>query len=492
MRHYKKTIEIYRKDTIIPLKVKNNTVVPIDFKSTSDGWRGKLAKNFTFENVKLLGNAISRFIVQNSLPKTIVIGYDTRFMSKEFALFLSEIFSNNGIKVFLLKTPCTTPLLTFTTLYTKSKIGLTVTASHNPIFDDGIKIRMGYGGAPLTQITQDIEKCFSANYGKLQSTNKGEIIIIDPKKNYIKKIKSLLNFSKVTKQIKVLVDPMHGTSRNLLKRIVQKSGIKIDYINYNYDPYFGGFPPEPKYETTKKLQDLVLSKKYNLGIAHDGDGDRIIAVSQGHGYLSPHDVSAIILWYLVLYKKEKGKVIGSSTLGRKVRLLCQYFNIEFEEIPVGFKNATQIMLDQKVLLAAEENGGIGFGFYLPERDAILAAAILCEIESNIKGGVDYILSEIEKITGESGFSRFNFTPSTDRQQLMLSIKQLSLEDFPFGKVKNISKMDGVKINFENNDWISIRFSGTEDIIRIYAESNDRETAEKLIQKTKNILINLEK
>jgi len=285
---------------------------------------------------------------------------------------------------------------------------------------------------------------------------------------------------------------MHGTSKGLIKKIIKNAGIEVTYINQNFDPYFGDFPPEPKYETTRKLQNLVHSNKYNLGIAHDGDGDRIIAVSQKRGYLSPHDVLVIILWYLVTHKGMKGKVIGSSTLGRRVRLLCQYFGIEFEEIPVGFKNATKKMLEQQVLLAAEENGGIGFGFYIPERDATLAAGILCEIESTISDGIDGVLDQIENLCGKSGFSRYNFTPSVDRMQLMSTINKLDSKDFSFGKVANISKMDGVKITFENNDWISIRFSGTEDIIRIYAESDDRQKAEQLIQEVREIFIKLEK
>lgn len=470
----------------------NRTNVPVNFRSTSDGWRGKLAENFTYENVGLLGEAISRFITKKSFPRRIVVGYDTRFMSKDFALFLSKLFSKNGIEVFVLKDPCTTPLLTFSTLLYQSQIGLTVTASHNPIFDDGIKIRMGYGGAPLTETTQDIEKSFSANSNDSFFTKNGGVITIDPIKDYVEKIRSHLDFTKVTKQIRVVVDPMHGTSRELLRKIAKGTDIKVDYINYNYDPFFGEFPPEPKFETTKKLQSLVLNKKYDLGIAHDGDGDRIVAVSQRRGYLSPHDVSAIILWYLVVHKKAIGKVIGSSTLGRRVGLLCQHFGLEFEEIPVGFKNATQIMLNQKVLLAAEENGGIGFGFYLPERDATLAAGILCEIESTLTGGVDYVLDEIEKLAGKSGFSRYNFTPTVNRTQLMSLIRNLEPKDFHFCDVKSISKMDGVKITLSNDDWISIRFSGTEDIIRIYAESSDRLSAEKLIENVKDLFTSLEK
>lgn len=471
--------------------MENKTIIPINFKSTSDGWRGKLADNFNFQNVGLLGEAISKYIYITLEGSDILIGYDTRFMSYEFAKYLANIFINNGINVFLLLKPCTTPFLTFAIVNQKVKIGLTVTASHNPPFDDGIKIRMGYGGAPSSEITKNIEKYFDKDRGDIGNKSIGKITIIDPIDDYIKKIREKVNFQS-KRSISIVVDTMHGTSLGFLKKITKGKGVKVSYINSRFDPYFGQFPPEPKYETTPKLQELVISKKYNLGIAHDGDGDRIIAVSKKHGYLSPHDVSTIILWYLVSVKKLTGKVIGSSTLGRRIRLLCNYFGLVFQEIPVGFKNATEIMLKEHVLMACEENGGIGFGFYLPERDATLAAAILCEIESSIKGGVDFILGEIEKITGKSGFSRFNYVPHTDRIKLMSRIKNIDQNSFAFFQINNISRQDGIKIIFTNNDWVSIRFSGTEDIIRIYAESDSRIKAEKIIEFIKELFVILEK
>jgi len=473
--------------------METSSSIPINFKSTSDGWRGKLADNFNFQNIGLLGEAISKYIYFDLETDDIVIGYDTRFMSHEFAKYLADIFTNHGINVFLLSKPYPTPFLTFTTLNLNAKIGLTVTASHNPPFDNGVKIRMGYGGVPSSVITENIEKYFNKKDRDIINANKGIITLVNPIEDYIKKIKKTIgNQNPSKKLVSVVVDTMHGTSLGLLKKIVKGTNINVSYINSSFDPYFGQFPPEPKFETTTRLQELVVNKKYDLGIAHDGDGDRITAVSQKHGYLSPHDVSALILWYLVSIKKMSGKVIGSSTLGRRVRLLCHHFGLVFQEIPVGFKNATEIMLKEQVLMACEENGGIGFGFYLPERDATLTAAILCEIESSIIDGVDFALDEIEKIAGKSSFSRFNYVPNINRNELMSRIKNVDENSFSFFPVNNISRLDGIKVIFTNNDWVSIRFSGTEDIIRIYAESDNRIKAEKIIKFIKELFIKLEK
>lgn len=176
------------------------------------------------------------------------------------------------------------------------------------------------------------------------------------------------------------------------------------------------------------------------------------------------------------YQKAQGKVLGSSTLGRRVKGICRYLGLEYQEIPVGFKNATEIMLKEKVILAAEENGGLGFGFYLPERDATLAAVKLIEAEITVDGGIKKLLTEIESITGKSGFCRFNYIPLVKRENLFKKLLKLKGSNFNYCKIDSISELDGIKVNYENGDWLSVRFSGTEDVIRIYCESDTRENA----------------
>lgn len=447
----------------------------INFKSTSDGWRGKLAENFTFANVERLAKAISQHLIRDVGDKRIVIAYDTRFMSKDFATFMSSIFTKYGINVLIIKEPCTTPLLSFTTFKYKLPMGINITASHNPPFDNGIKIRMNYGGTPTKETTSKIESYLDTNL--TISKNGSTIKYIDSRVKYINKIKKLANVDiNSTAKIRVLVDTMHGSSFGLLKRIFSGSKIEIEYINDNFDPYFGGINPEPKFESTTELQAIIKSGKYNFGIAHDGDGDRIVAVLPKIGYLSPHDLSAMIVLYLNKYKGIKGKVLGSTTLGRKVKRVCERLNLEYETMPVGFRNATQQILDGKVLIASEENGGIGFGFYLPERDATLAASIL--VEAELKVGLTKLYKEVENIAGKSGFCRYNFTPNVDRQKLFTQILN-DIGIFNYSEIVSENKLDGAKIIFENGEWLSIRYSGTEDILRIYCESDTRKKATKI-------------
>ncbi|MBU0570372.1 hypothetical protein KKB40_06400 [Patescibacteria group bacterium] len=453
----------------------------INFRSTSDGWRGKLADNFIFSNVYKLSSAISTYLLRDLQENRILLGYDTRFMSEEFAKYMADTFSDFGINAIIIENYCPTPLLTFSTKKYGFPIGLNITASHNSPYDNGIKIRMPYGGTPHNDVIKHIETYLKSpvkNSGK--KIDKGRISTIDPRKDYFSHIRSQIEIKEHGAKSKTLIDSMYGTTSNLLKEaLVGIRNLKVDYIHNSVDPYFGGINPEPKYESTTELQKIIKKGEYDVGIAHDGDGDRIVAVLPSIGYLSPHDVSALLVLYLGKYKKMKGKVIGSSTLGRKIKRVSKNLGLEFQEIPVGFKNATDIMLNEDVLLAAEENGGIGFGFNMPERDATLAAAILIEAEHNVKGGLKKLYREVEKLAGSSGFCRFNYEPKNDRFELFKKIVKNNGSCFDFGQTEEVGLMDGIKINFQNGDWLSIRLSGTEDILRIYCESDSRKKAVEL-------------
>lgn len=452
----------------------------VNFKSTSDGWRGKLAQSFTFDNVSLVAHAVSTFIINDLKDNKLLVCYDTRFMSSEFAKHFANIAMEHKIAVTMFPQPLPTPILAFATKNFLFPCGITITASHNPPFDNGIKIRMGYGGTPSKKDIKKIESYFTLKSStKLHSET---LNTLDPLLEYIKTIRQYIDLTQMKqKDCSVLIDTMHGTTVGILKKILAPTNVSISYLNANVDPYFGGIPPEPKYETTKELQKKVESGEYDFGLAHDGDGDRIIAVLKKVGYLSPHDIAAILLLYLVKYKKLHGDVIGSSTLGRRVRKIAESFNLVFEEVPVGFKNATEIMLSRNILLAAEENGGLGFGFHLPERDGILSAALLIEAHYTVKGGITSLLKEVESIAGKSGFSRFNYVSHRDRKEIMKKILSLPSNYFAFQKIVKTDTNDGIKIFYKTEEWVSIRFSGTEDIIRIYTESDTREKAEEIVQ-----------
>jgi len=459
----------------------------LNFRSTSDGWRGKLAKDFTFDNVELIGKAIANYLLIDIKKKDIVIGYDTRFMSKEFAYFLGSKMQEWGIDTHIISRPSPTPLLAFAVVSGGHPLGLNITASHNPPFDNGIKIRVDYGGAPTNNITEKIESYFG--HDAPNSVAKGTLTVTNPIDNYVSKIRSMISFDLIKEsRARIIVDTMHGTTVDILSRVFNGTELQINYLHNDFDPYFGGINPEPKYESTSELQRLVKEDNYDFGIAHDGDGDRIVASLPTDGYLSPHDVSAILVLYLSKYKKLPGKVIGSSTLGRRVKRVCDHLKIIFEVMPVGFKNATEGMLTSEVLLAAEENGGVGLGFYLPERDTTLAASLLVEAQCLV--GLKKLHDEVALIAGKSGFCRYNHTPSCDRDLIFQKVVETA-NHFNYMDISSVNDLDGIKIIYKNGDWLSIRYSGTEDILRIYCESDTREEAVKIRDFALSKLIKIE-
>lgn len=455
-------------------------------KSTSDGWRGITADTFTYNEIGLIASAIAKYLQEEEDSDRIIISYDTRFLGEKFAQKAAQVFNARGIKPSIIKYPVPTPLLSFRVNQSGYKCGVSITASHNPYNHNGIKLRMNYGGAPTPQIINAIEShlhCATTENIVVNSVN-----FDTPIEDYVNRIRSLVDMDHLeSSRVKILVDPMYGTTAGLLKKILETTSVSVDEIHANHDPYFGGINPEPQRKTTLELQQTVSIGRYNLGIAHDGDGDRLTAALPDIGYLSPHDISAVLLWYLVRERNLTGKVIGSLTLSRRLSRLAKYFGLEYIEIPIGFHYATALMLQGDVLLAAEENGGIGFGFYLPERDATLAALILLEAEVKTSGGIASVLKEIERVAGKSGFCRLNIVLDSNRTECLNKLYKNIPMALTGIKISEVRTSDGLKIFLTNGDWACIRAAGTEDLLRIYAEAGDDALAEQLASEAAGLI-----
>jgi phosphomannomutase len=449
-----------------------------NLKSTSDGWRGVTADTFTYKEVGLIASAVAKYIITRGYNKKIIISYDTRFLGEKFAQKAAQVFKENAIIPLVTISPIPTPLLSFRVKQLGYPCGISITASHNPYNHNGIKLRMNYGGAPTPQIVKEVESFLPLSSPEIRTA--GAINFDNPLKDYVEYMRSLVDMESIHfSKAKILIDPMYGTTAGLLRKILETTSVSVDEIHANPDPYFGGANPEPQNKTTLELQKAVSASRYDLGIAHDGDGDRLTATLPDIGYLSPHDISAVLLWYLVKKRKLTGKVIGSLTLSRRLSRLSEYFGLKYMEIPIGFHHATALMLQGDVVIAAEENGGIGFGFHLPERDATLAALILLEAEVKVTGGIAYILGDIEKISGRSGFCRLNINLDSNRIECLKELHNNIPKELTGIKVRKINDADGLKIFLTNGDWVCIRVAGTEDLLRIYAEAGDDALAEQL-------------
>jgi phosphomannomutase len=467
-------------------KMKND----IKLRSTSDGWRGIIADTFTFSFVERFAMAIGNYILKRGGKETFV-GYDTRFLSYKFAKRAGQVLNQLGVNALISSKPIPTPVVSFQTNQKGMVCGIIITASHNPYYYNGVKVRMSYGGPPDKEFAFEIQDTLASSED-VALCERYDLNHDDPCGDYCQKLRTLLDIKVFnSRSLKILVDTMHGTTSGVLKSVLSGTRTKLMEINSNFDPYFGGIAPEPMKSNTSELQKLVLSGQYGLGIAHDGDGDRIIAVISERGYLSPHDVALVLLWYLVEIKQQTGIVIGSVTMTNRLLRIAEYFGLPYKEVPIGFRNACEIMRKEKVLIASEENGGIGFGFYLPERDATLAAALLAEAEINYKYGIKGILNRVERVAGNSGFSRLNLRLSVSPMLVMEILKNEIPEKIANQIVKKVSEIDGIKLFLESDNWVNIRAAGTEELVRVYAESSNNEEALKVAKAAERIIRKIE-
>lgn len=463
----------------------------INLRSTSDGWRGKIADSFTFCFVEKVARAIGKYILQYGGQQTF-IGYDTRFLSSEFAKKAGQTLGQLGIEALVSSQPIPTPIVSFRTYQKGMVCGITITASHNPFYYNGIKVRMGYGGPPCENFTEEIEKQLNLT-NSLPFNKNVEFCDDNPTEDYVKKIRTLVDLNVFdSRPLKMLVDTMHGATSGILKNVLSGTKSEVSEIHNDFDPYFGGVAPEPMESNTLELQKVVLNGQYDLGIAHDGDGDRIMAVIPDKGYLSPHDIAVALLWYLAEAKWQTGLVIGSVTISRRLSRVAEHLALPYKEVPVGFRNACEIMRKEKVLIAGEENGGIGFGFYLPERDATLAATLFAEAEINYDGGIGEILRRVERVAGSSGFSRLNLELSVSPKCVMEILKKETPEKLAGQKVLKVGEVDGLKLFLESGDCINIRAAGTEELMRVYVESNNNQEALKIAKATEETIRKIER
>ncbi|HPN54429.1 MAG TPA: hypothetical protein PLB52_00690, partial [Candidatus Moranbacteria bacterium] len=350
----------------------------------------------------------------------------------------------------------------------------------------------GYGGAPDEEYILEVQDLMDSSKDMTFQEDL-DLQIDDPIASYCQKLRTIIDWQTFNRHsLKIAVDTMHGATSGVLRSVLLGSKAEVSEIHNDFDPYFGGTAPEPMESNTHELQKLISSGQYDLGIAHDGDGDRIMAVIPKVGYLSPQDVAVILLWYLVKARKQEGIVVGSVTMSKRLSLVANYLGLAYKEVPIGFKNACEIMRNEKVLIAGEENGGIGFGFYLPERDATLAATLLSEAEINYSGGINAIFAEVEKVAGKSGFSRLNLKLITSPTIVMEKLKKEPPERFADQKVLRVSETDGLKFFLASGDWVNIRAAGTEELLRVYAESNDKQKALEIAKTAKEIIRRIER
>lgn len=445
----------------------------------TDGFRGIIGDNYTFENLRKIAQAHADSLKERN-GKKVIIGYDSRFMSKDFALVVAEVFSSNGFKVALSKGITTTPALSLAVKQLKFDEGVMITASHNGYKYNGYKIKAKYGGPATEDIIKDVEKNIGKTEAKLGKLDFKEI---DIHSLYIEKLLSYFDktiFSQ--KGIKVIHDPMFATSANIYNLLLEDTFISVESINNWHNPYFGGHHPEPIEKNLSLLKAKVVAVGADIGIANDGDSDRVGIVDENGSFLSTQILYALLQLHTLRNRKQKGSVVKTISTTYLADRIAKKEKRKIHKTPVGFKYVADIMLKEKVAFGGEESGGYGFGFHIPERDGILSALLILEMMNLYSKPISEIVKDLFKEFGEAYYKREDLKVEGAKGiNLINKLKETDITEFAGYKIREIDKTDGIKLIFEDDSWLLLRASGTEPVLRIYAEAPSLEKVDKLIK-----------
>ncbi|MBN1823763.1 MAG: phosphoglucomutase/phosphomannomutase family protein [Endomicrobiales bacterium] len=457
----------------------------------TSGWRGIIADDFTFGNVRTVTQAIARYVNEEAdrFKKRqcgVMVGYDTRFLSENFARASAEVLAANSVKAYLCKRNTPTPVISHEIINKGLEGGINFTASHNPPEYNGLKFSPAWGGPALPETTQRIEKyATEAGSGGVKVMDfakaKSQKLIeeADPRKSYVRKIKELVDLGAIRKsKIKVAVDVLHGTGEGYLDEILESAKVRATVIGRGRDVLFRGRSPEPSKDNLGLLREIIKKQSCRLGVATDGDADRFGIIDSDGSFINPNQTIAVLLYHLVKTRKWKGVAARSVMTTHLVDKIAAKFGIEVRETPVGFKYIGDILVNEKddFVIGGEESGGLTIRGHVPEKDGILACLLVCELAAVSRKPIKGVLNEIEKLVGPVVSDRVNFHLGADAMDnFRKRIREKLPDRFGEFEVAKTVTLDGYKFMFKDGSWFGMRLSGTEPVVRLYveADSNDK-------------------
>jgi phosphomannomutase len=460
----------------------------------TDGWRGVIADDFTFENVRGVVGAIARYVRETGSRKQVVaVGYDTRFESPEFAQAAAEVLARHGIEVLLSNDYVASPILSFAVRHFRTAGGVMITASHNPAPWNGVKFKGAYGGSASPAIIQHIERRLAAAMKEqkagVHKHRSAKIKVLDFKKPYREYLKRTVDFKKLRNaRVRVLVDSMYGAGRGTLKSILGDLGIPCHEMHGEINPSFGGINPEPIESNLGELRAALERGNYDVGFASDGDADRIGAMDRTGLFIDSHKIFSMLLEHLVTVRQMSGEVAKTFSTTKMIDRICQRYSLVLHQTPIGFKYICDLMLSRNILIGGEESGGIGITHHLPERDSVLCALLLLEIMVHQKKTLREIVSGLMKQYGSFYFDRLDLHLSeADKRAAIRRLKQHPPQKISNYAVTSRENLDGFKFLFNENEWVLIRPSGTEPMLRLYCEASSPQKVKRILTAVKNLV-----
>jgi len=466
----------------------------------TDGWRGIIADDFTYENVRVAARAIAHYVLNHEDPKQgICIGYDTRFGSRSFARVVAEVFSSAGIKVALASEITPTPALSFAVRARKAAGGVMITSSHNPAEWNGVKYKASYGGSGRPAIMSSIESYLDKPLPDAEKKAKVEEVNFNPE--YVTAIARFVDLSAIQRSgYKFLIDSMYGCGRGVLASIFSRVEVPYVEIRSELNPAFPGINPEPILPHIKAAQEAVVNEKCDAGLITDGDADRIGAVDEHGNVVDAHKIYAVLMKWVLERKGWPGDVTRAFNTTKMLDRIAAKHGRKLHEHGIGFKYVCDLMLEGDVLMGGEESGGIGISRHLPERDGLLNSLLIANVMADEKKTLGQLVATLQEEFGEHQYGRIDMhIDNALKQAAIARAAALKPGDTMAGmKVLRQESMDGIKFFLENpacagkpnaaETWLLLRASGTEPLLRVYCESCSEDSVQLILEQARQFVL----
>lgn len=459
----------------------------------TDGWRAIIAEEFTTENVARVAYATGIWLKQKYDKPSVVVGHDCRFAGELFMETVVKVFLKQGIQVKMSQGFVSTPMISLAANQFNCGIGVIITASHNPPSYNGFKLKAFFGGPLAPEHVQEVEDIIPelcpldlSSISIDGAIAVGQLEIVDIETRYVEHVKANFDLTAIKNSgIKLVYDAMYGAGQNVMKRILPDT----QFLHCDYNPSFMGQAPEPIAKNLQELERFIKENgKIDCALATDGDADRIGLYNGKGEFIDSHHIILLLIHYMVKYKEMKGKVVIAFSVTPRVEKLCKHYNLEVQTTKIGFKEIATIMVNDDVLLGGEESGGIAVKGHIPERDGIWMGLIIWEFMAKSGKTLDKLIDEVYEIVGEFKFERSDLHITEEmKQTIIANCKADNYKSFGKYKVQEVKTIDGFKYFFDENRWLMIRPSGTEPVLRTYAEAPTLEEVREILKVTEETI-----
>jgi len=477
-----------------------------EIKFGTDGWRAIMAEEFTFGNVRMVAQAIARYLNHHGLgPRGVVLGYDTRFLSEDFARAVAEVLMGNQIPALYIGTCSPTPVTAYVTTIYQAAGAVMLTASHNPPQYNGIKFIPDYGGPAMPEITDEIERYLQEIVAVAEAPDRCEnpvsclpfeegirrnlLQFIDPRDEYLKHLEAIIDLAAIRlRPLRVVVDPMYGCGMGYLERLLRDAGCEVFVIHGHRDPMFGGLMPEPGGRWLQELQEAVMEHEADLGLATDGDADRFGIVDRTGQFYNANQALYMLLDHLLRSRPYRGPVARTVATTHMLDRIAARFGLPVEETAVGFKYIGESLRKRGAILGGEESGGMSMHGHIPEKDGILACALFAEMVAVRGQDPAAIEAEILVEYGTLHSERLDLhTTPADKERIARILTDFNPREIAGYPVREKRTVDGLKLLLEGDRWVLIRASGTEPMFRLYVEAPTAEEVAAIQQEVRKML-----